>query len=164
MSEQIRSDRDDVLSDFPLDTLRRELLASLAVIDRTSTELRGVIASLADDAESLAETVMSGVVEIEETANYAGRLFAIYAHRQLGVSLARLSKRLTPSALRRRIMADETEGIERPERFERSRDADAVGPNLTHYEVLCREAGLHPWPATVPLPSRRERQLRKNPD
>jgi hypothetical protein len=92
----------------------------------------------------VSETVMSGVVEIEETSNDAGRLFAIYDHRKLGVSLVRLSKRLTPSALRRRIMTDETEGIERPERLERDGDADAAGPTLTHYEVLCREAGLDP--------------------
>jgi hypothetical protein len=66
--------------------------------------------------------------------------------------------------MRRRIMIDEDEGIDRPEQFDANRDSDAIGPTLTRYEILCRESAIHPWPSTVPLPSKHLRQMRKNPD
>ncbi|MGH9019512.1 MAG: hypothetical protein ACRDV0_00615 [Acidimicrobiales bacterium] len=164
MGDDVRGEDVDLPIGFDLNTLRRELLGTLAVVEKLENDLQGAIASLPDDPEGVAEVVMSRFREIEAVSNYAGRLFAIFAHRQLGVSLARLSHNITPSAMRRRIMIDEREGLERPERFEFDRDADAAGPGLTHYEILCRESALHPWPARVPLPSRRERQRRKNPD
>ncbi len=144
-----------------LESLRRELAGSLAVIEKLNEDLRSVLAVLGEDPENLIEPVMAGVTDIEASANYAARLVALYAHRELGVSLARLAKGITPSAIRRRIMNDEVEGVERPERFELERDADA-GPSLARYEILAREAGLHPWPAPAPLPSKRVRQLHKN--
>jgi hypothetical protein len=164
VSTSTTSEHDDALPElFDLDTLRRELLGSLAVIDKLSNDLSHVIARLPDDPEGWAEVVMSDFTDIEEVAKYATRVFAVYAHRQLGISLARLSKGVTASGTRRRIMSDEKDGVQRPERFELDRDADAIGDIITHYEQLSRRAALHPWPAVAPLPTRRYRQMRKTP-
>lgn len=149
---------------FDLDTLRRELLGGLAIIDKLEDDLRQEIRALPDNPESLAGMVMADLRQVEEVAAYLGRVLAVYANRKLSISLGRLSRGITPSAMRRRIMIDEKEGIERPERFEINRDSDAIGPTLTRYEILSRESGIHPWPTTVPLPSKHLRQLRKNPD
>jgi hypothetical protein len=149
---------------FDLDTLRRELLGGLAIIDKLGDDLRHEIRSLPDNPEGLAGMVMVDLRQVEEVAGYLGRVLAVYANRKLSISLGRLSRGITPSAMRRRIMIDEKDGIERPEQFEVNRDSDAIGPTLTRYETLCRESGIHPWPSTVPLPSKHLRQMRKNPD
>jgi hypothetical protein len=149
---------------FDLDTLRHELLGGVAIIDKLVDDLRREIGALPDNPQGLAGLVMSDLRQIEEMAGYLGRVLAVYSHRKLFISLARLSKGITPSAMRRRIMTDEEEGIDRPEKFDINRDSDAIGPDLTRYEIFCREAGIHPWPSTVPLPSQSLRQLRKTPD
>lgn len=146
-----------------IDAVRRELLAGATALTKLKDYLEmGAIGMPAMPAQAFAPLISQWLSEIEETGTYLGRVYAVYAHRQLGISLAQLAHGVTPSQIRRRIISAEENGLDRPERFlaYRDHDVDPEYPDATtQYEALCEKAGIPPWPSTPPLPTEMFRQI-----
>lgn len=152
------------VAELNIDAVRRELLAGVAALTKLKDYLEmGAISMPNLPAQAIAPMISQWISEIEETSVYLGRLYAVYAHRQLGISLSQLAHGITPSQIRRRIISAEENGLDRPERFMTYRDYD-VDPEdpeaTTQYEALCNKAGITPWPGTPPLPTEMFRQIK----